>query len=131
MIDAAKPTVIVAFEHHDQIRPDAPIGDLFTKSLRYGAEILADHHAAMRDAFLRCCRQQCFEWHLHIGAVIGGKSMWHEIEPLQAEHVIEPDRTGMAHRCPKHFAKRLEGFDLKTRSIEPGEAPILAGSIQR
>src|SRR5437879_13465972 len=52
-VDAAKRAVVVALEHHHLIRPDPPLGHLLAKTLRYGAEILADHHAAMRHAFPR------------------------------------------------------------------------------
>ena len=131
MIDAAKRAAIVALEHHHLIRPDAPIRHLLAKTFRHGAEILADHHAAMRHAFLRGRRQQRLERHLHIDAVVGGKAVRHQIKPLQAQHVIEPDRAGIAHRGPQHLPKRLEGFDFETGGVEAGKAPVLARGVER
>ena len=131
MVDAAKRAVIVALEHHHQIRPDAPIRHLLAKAFRHGAEIFADHHAAMRHAFLRGDRQQRLERHLHIDAVVGGKAVRHQIKPLQAEHVIEPDRAGMAHRGAQHLAIRLERLHFEAGGVEAGEAPVLAGGVER
>ena len=86
---------------------------------------------AMRHAFLRGHRQQRLERHLHIDAVIGGKAVRHQIKPLQAQHVIEPDRAGVAHRGPQHLAKRLEGLHGESGRIESGKAPVLAERVQR
>ena len=99
---------------------------MLAEALRHGAEILADHHATMRHAFQRGRRQQGLERHLHIDAVIGGKAVRHEIEPLQAEHMIEPDRARVTHRSPEHVPIRFEGLDFQTGGVEPGEAPVLA-----
>ena len=131
MVDAAKRAVVVALEHHHLVRPDAPIGHLLAKTFRHGAEIFADHHAAMLHAFLRGRRQQRLERHLHIDAVVGGKAVRHQIEPLQAQHMIEPDRAGMAHRGPQHLAIRLERLQFETGGVEAGEAPVLAGGVER
>src|ERR1700736_3964744 len=60
VVDALKRAEMVALEHHHQIGPDAPVRELGAKALRNGAEILADHHAAMRRALLRGYRQQGF-----------------------------------------------------------------------
>ncbi len=130
IVDVAKRAVIVALEHHHLIRPDAPIGHLLAKAFRHGAEIFADHHASMLRAFLCGRRQQRLEGHLHIDAVVGGKAVRHQIKPLQAKHMIEPDRAGIAHRRPQHFPIRPEGLDFKTGGVEAGEAPILTGGIK-
>src|SRR5260370_8958735 len=47
-----------------------------------------------------------------------------EIEPLQAEHMIEPDRARVTHRSPKHVPIRFERFDFQTGGVEPGETPV-------
>ena len=130
MVDIAERAIILAFEHHHLIRPDAPIRHLFAKALRHGAEVFADHHAAMRHAFLRGRSQQRLERHLHIGAFIGGKTVRHQIEPLQAQHMVEPDRAGVPHRRPQHRPERLKRLQLQTGGVEAGEAPILAGDVQ-
>ena len=62
-VDALERPVVLTLEHHHQIRPDAPIGDLFTKTFRYGAEIFADHDASMRNAFLGDDGEQRIERH--------------------------------------------------------------------
>ena len=131
IIDAAKPAAIVALEHHHLIRPDAPVGHLFAKAFRHRAEILADHHAAMRHALLRGRRQQRLERHLHIDAVVGRKTARHQIKPFQAQHVVEPDRAGIAHRGPQHLPIGLERFHFQARGVEAGEAPVLACGVQR
>ena len=101
------------------------------KPFRHRAEVFADHDAAVRDALLRGRRQQRLERHLHIDAFGGGKTLRHQIEPLQAQHMVEPDRAGMAHRGAQHFAKRREGLLLQTGRIETGKAPVLAGGVER
>ena len=130
VVDTSKRAMIVTLEHHHLIRPDAPLRHLLAKALRHGAEILADHHASMCHAFLRGRRQQRLERHFHIDAVVGGKAMRHQIEPLEAEHMIEPDRAGMAHRSPQHLSIRFEGLNFQTGGVEPGEAPVLAGGVE-
>ena len=122
---------VVALEHHHQVRPDAPIGHLLAKTFRHGAEVLADHDAALRHAFLRGRRQQRLERHLHVDAVGGGEPVRHQIEPFQAKHVIEPDRAGMAHRGPQHLAVRLERLQLQPGGVEARKAPVLAGGVER
>src|ERR1700681_2505224 len=46
------------------------------------------------------------------------------------EHMIEPDRAGVAHRSPQHLPKRLEGPDFQSGGVEAGKAPVLAGGIE-
>ncbi len=45
--------------------------------------------------------------------------------------MIEPDRTGVAHRGPQHLAKWLKGLHSKTGGIESRKAPVLALGVQR
>src|SRR5258708_32172364 len=125
MVDAAKPAMIVTLEYHDLVRPDAPIGHLLAKAFRHGAEVLADHDAAVRHALLRGRRQQCLERHLHIDTVFCGKTVRHEIEPFQAEYMIEPDRARIAHRSPQHLPKRLERLNFEAGGGETGQSPGL------
>jgi hypothetical protein len=103
---------------------------VLAKSFRHGAEVLADHHAAMRDTLLRNGGEQRVERHLHIGAVSGREAVRHQIKPLQAEHVIETDRAGMAHRGRQHVAERLKRSHLETRGVEAGKPPVLAERIE-
>ncbi len=53
-----------------------------------------------------------------------------QIKPLQPEHMIEPDRAGIAHRSLQHLPKRLERPDFQSGGVEAGEAPVLAGGIE-
>ena len=106
---------IVALEHHHEIRPDAPIGDLVAKALRHGAEVFADHDAAVSDAFLRGHRQQRLERHLDVDAVACAETVRHQIEPLQPEHMVEPDGAGVAHRGAQHVAVRRKGLQARAQ----------------
>src|SRR6266481_7490211 len=45
--------------------------------------------------------------------------------------MIEPDRAGVAHRGPKHLAIGLEGLHSEPGGVEAGEAPVLAGGVER
>ena len=85
----------------------------------------------MRDAFLRGRRQQRLERHVHIDAFGGAEPVRHQIKPLQAEHMIEPDRAGVAHRGAQHLAIRLERLQFEAGGIEPGKAPVLPRGIER
>ena len=104
---------------------------LFAKALRNRAEIFADHDAAMGDAFLRGHRQQRLERHLHIDAIGGAEPVRHQIEPLQAQHMVETDGAGVPHRGPQHVAIRRERLQLKSGGIEAGKAPALSGGVER
>ena len=100
------------------------------KPFRHRAEIFADHDAAV-GGFPRGHRQQRLERHLHIDAVAGAEAVRHQIEPLQAEHMVEPDRAGVAHRGAQHVAVRREGLLLQPGGVEAGKAPGLAGRVER
>ena len=131
MVDVFKSAVLVSLEQHHLVRPDAPFSHLLAKTFRYGAEILADHNAPMRDAFLRRDRKQRLKGHLHIDAIVGAESLRNEIEPLQAEYVVEPDRACMPHRGAQHVSIRLEGPDFQAGGIEAGEPPVLTRRVQQ
>ena len=45
--------------------------------------------------------------------------------------MIEPDRAGMAHRRPQHLAIGLERLQFEPGGVETGEAPVLAGGVER
>src|SRR3954454_9786030 len=94
MVDVTKPALLVALEYHHLVGPDAPVGKFFAKAFRNGAQIFPDHHAAMRYAFLRRYSQQRLERHLHVDALVGGKTLWNEIEPLQTQHMGKKERAG-------------------------------------
>ena len=51
-------------------------------------------------------------------------------EPHQPEYMIEPHRTGVAHRRAQHPAKWLEAARGKTMRIIGGQPPILAGGVE-
>src|SRR5471030_3309791 len=57
-------------------------------------------------------------------ALLGGKAVRHQVKPLQAEHMIEPDRAGIAHRGPQHLPVWLEGLHFEPAGIEPGTTPV-------
>ena len=64
-------------------------------------------------------RQQRLERHLHIGAVVGLEAARHQIQPLQAQHVIEPDGAGMAHRGREHIANGTKDCASRPPALKP------------
>src|SRR6185295_15959248 len=76
-------------------------------------------------------RQQRLERHLDIDAVACAKTLRHQIEPLQPKHMVEPDGAGVAHRGAQHVAVWRKGRKLEPNGIEAGEAPGLAGGVER
>ena len=57
-------------------------------------------------AFVGGGGQQWLERKLDIGALIGRHAARDEIEPFQSQHMIEPDRAGILHRCAQDLAER-------------------------
>jgi hypothetical protein len=116
-------------EHHLKERRAAKVA-LEMKRIEHAAErcvlvLLRLQHTCMQ------ARKQRIERHLHIGALPRRKAMRHEIESLQSEDVIEPDRAGVAHRGADHLPERLERPELQTRRIETGKTPVLPERVQR
>src|SRR5262245_13681533 len=56
--------IVVAFEQHDAIGKDTPIGHCLAEAIRHGAKILANDHTGMRLAVLRDYGEKPLEWHL-------------------------------------------------------------------
>ena len=60
----------------------------------------------LRDAFFRGGREQCLERKADIGALVGLHPLRDEIEAIQSENMVEPDRAGILHGGAQHFAER-------------------------
>src|SRR5262249_55054031 len=58
-------------------------------------------------------------------------AMRDEIEPLQAQDMVQPNRAGMAHRSTQHLAEGFEQLHFKACGIEAGKTPALAERIER
>ena len=98
VVAGAKIAVMIPLEHHHAIRPDPPFRDLFAKTLGHRAKVLSDHHAILSHALQRGDGQQRLKRHPHIRTVSRAKAVRHQIEPLEAEDMIQPDRARVAHR---------------------------------
>src|SRR5207244_120122 len=66
----------------------------------------------------------------HVGAIVGGEAVRHQVKPLQPEYVIEPDGAGMAHRGREHVMEWLERPYFEAGGVETRQPPVLAGGVQ-
>ena len=80
---------LVAFEPQDLVGKEIGVGEPVAQALRNGPEVLADHHASRREAFLSHHRHQRIDREAHIGAVLAFGPMRYPELPLQAQHMID------------------------------------------
>ena len=126
----AERAVPVPLEHHDEIGPHAPGREPIAEALRHGAEILADGDAVPAPALLGDHREHVSERQAEVRALGGAKPVRDDIEPHQAEHMVDADRAGMAHGRTQHLPERLEASGNQAVRIIGGDAPVLAGGIE-
>src|SRR5215470_2019629 len=119
-----------ALEQHHLKRPDAVARQRILESGRHGAEVLADDDAAIGFALLRGSRKKSLERKAHIGALVGAQPARDEIEPLETQDVIDPDRAGISHGCAQDLCEwRAAALD-QAQGIDARKSPALPLGVE-
>src|SRR5262249_57470357 len=74
--------------------------------------------------------QHRLEGKANVGALARRNAVRNQIKTLQAQDVIEPNRSRVAHGRLQHMAKWLELLILYAGRIEPSQTPVLSRSVE-
>ena len=117
--------VRVALEREHPVREDTARGERRAQLGRDGAEILADHHAAVAHAFERDDPEQVVERIAHVRTVRRRATRRHPVQPREPHRVIDAQRARVAHVGAEHRDERRIGGRPQPLRVERRQAPVL------
>ncbi len=125
----AEIAVLAALEHQRVIREHAAFGEARAEAVGHGAEILADHQAAVALAFECDDAEHVLEGVMHIGAFSGGDARRYPEHAHQAHHMVDAQRAGVFHVGAQDVDQGCVGDIAQTMGHEGRQAPVLAHQI--
>ena len=120
-----RPVIVFSFYPQNAQRIDVAFCQHFFEPVRNIADAFADHHAFVQIALQRQNIEHILDIISQIGSFIA--VVRNQIQTRQSHHMVDSDRTGIAHIRPQNADKRLVAAFLELKRIKRSQHPLLSG----
>ena len=118
------------FEVQQAVRQHAEAAQRLAHCIGHGAQVFADHQAAVALAFQRHDGEHLIDRVVHVGAALRGAAGRDPEQAHEPHHVVDADRAGAAHAGAQHLDEGLVAGFAQPVGAQRRQAPVLPVGVE-